>query len=140
MAVALDPRGIAWVCAGGGSLFGLDVRSPARPRHIALLAMSGCAASVSAGTRVYVAGNGAEVDTAVPQNLGLYQFAQPQPGQVLPDRYSDQAPVAHVAEPIEPLKARVLGGLEPAREVNPGIGRAFRREKPVVSAGSSRKQ
>jgi len=136
-AVSFDPRGIAWVCADNGALYGVDVRSPARPRPIAMLAVVGCAAATVAGNHVYVAGNDAAFDAAVPQNLGLYQTFQSQPGQILPDRYFDPPPVSQVSEPAEPLKARVLNGRESERETHSGAGRPFRRDRPPAGAGKS---
>src|SRR5262249_28747120 len=55
VAVTVDPRGIVWVCAGDGALYGLDVRNVLRPRHVAMLGIGGCAATNVAGSRLYVA-------------------------------------------------------------------------------------
>jgi hypothetical protein len=102
LSVSLDPRGIAWLCTPkDGRVYGLDVRAPLQPRHIAEFttevgAYLAQAAAVSNGLLI-VAGNDAAFDVSVPQNVGLYDFRQTFPGAVLPDRLNDEPPVSHAA-------------------------------------------
>ena len=150
LSVSLDSRGIAWVCsAKEGRVYGLDVRDPGHPRHISEVATGmGVLDYISTAARVwngrlYVAGNDAAFDVNAPQNVGLYEVRQPRPGQVLPDRYTDHAPVAQDENrPREPLKARILHGNE-TPEDSAGkrlYPRAFRADRPTGDRSRWRRQ
>jgi len=144
LGVTYDPRGIVWTATGKeGRVYGIDVRNPRAPRHVAELetgagvTVYSAAGTAVAGNHLYIAGNDADFEIAAPQNVGLYGFAQPSPGSIQPDRYDDKAPVGDAPAPPEnePLKSRVLNGREPVQ--NQGApahaGRSFRREKPINS-------
>lgn len=141
LAVSVESRGIAWLCTPkNGRVYGLDVREPKRPRHIAEVVTQGWGSPYAANTfvwngRLFVAGNDAAFDVTTPQNVGLYEVAQPAPGQVIPDRYYDLPPVTRQEnEPSESLKARFLNGRE---ETDDSLSadrqhrRAFRANRPV---------
>jgi hypothetical protein len=115
VSVTLDARGIAWLCTEkDGRVYGLDVRSPRQPRHVAeLVTQTGAypaANTALAKGVVIVAGNDAAFDTSSAQNVGLYEVEQPLPGQVLPDRFNDVPPLAAGPSPALtlPWKARAL--------------------------------
>lgn len=141
LSVTLDDRGMAWLTTSReGRVVGVDVRSPEAPRPIAMANTSrgytllDAVAAVAVDNRLIIAGNDAAFDVAWPQNLGLYQVPQTQPGQVLPDRYSDLPPVTQNAQP-EPLpwKARYLSGDHGLRETETKGARPFRAERPAAT-------
>jgi hypothetical protein len=135
LAVSFDSRGVAWLCTPKeGRVYGLDIRQPDRPRHIAEAVIGGCANTFVSNGSLFVAGNGAALDVSTPQNVGLYEVPQSAPGQVLPDRYGDLAPVAQTANPAtEPLKFRVLHGKEGTDDSGAAArqhGRPYRAKRP----------
>ena len=145
LAVSLDSRGIAWVSSGKeGRVYGLDVRVPGRPRHVAEVTTGAgvtvysAAATAELNGRLYVAGNDAAFDVVTPQNVGLWEIPQSAPWQVLPDRSNDTPPVAQSEPPLsESLKSRVLHGREDNEQsaVDRRIRRTFRAPRPVGEAG-----
>ena len=140
-AISYDSRGIVWVYAqlhGDGlsypsQVYGFDVRAPDRPRHIAQLVAGGANTTVL-DDRLFVAGSPAAFDVTTPQNLGLYEVPQTSPGLVLPDRYSDLAPVAQsVKTPVDSFKAQMLKGGDRTSEPPPAVGqRPYRAEHPYA--------
>ena len=139
LAVSLDSRGIAWLCTSkDGRVYGLDTRQPDRPRHIAevtTLVVEGSDANTFVWNGdLFVAGNDAAFDMNTPQNVGLYEVTEPAPGQVLPDRYGELAPVAQTASPAtEPLKSRVLHGryvMDGSNAAGRQHGRPYRANRP----------
>jgi hypothetical protein len=135
LAVSFDSRGVAWLCTPKeGRVYGLDIRQPDRPRHIAEAVIGGCANTFVSNGSLFVAGNDAALDVSTPQNVGLYEVPQSAPGQVLPDRYGDLAPVAQTANPAtEPLKFRVLHGKEGTDDSGAAArqhGRPYRAKRP----------
>jgi hypothetical protein len=147
LAVSIESRGISWLCtAKDGRVYGLDVRDPMHPRHIAEMT-TGMGEYISANTYawnnlLFVAGNDAAFDVATPQNVGLYDVPQTAPGQVLPDRYNDLAPVAQQKRPVtEPLKSRYLNkrdGLYEPAGVKRKHQRAFRASRPAGGSSKSK--
>jgi len=154
LTLSFDARGMVWVCSPReGRVYGLDVREPRHPRHVAQVITSegyldyaASAAEVWDG-RLYVAGNNAGFDVTAPQNIGLYGAPQTLPGQILPDRLGESVPtsagpasVLHVeTDSSEPMKSGVLNGREPKpameQETQPGQQRSrpsrpYRSERP----------
>jgi hypothetical protein len=98
LAVSLDPRGIAWVCTSkDGRVYGIDIRNPNRPRHIAEfttdLGSNPVENAPVAGGVLFAAGNDAAFEVTTPQNVGLYLVDQSAPGEVLPDRLNAPPPL-----------------------------------------------
>lgn len=141
LSVTLDDRGIAWLATSReGRVVGVDVRFPEAPRPIAVAntssgyTMLDAVAAVAVDNRLIIAGNDAAFDVARPQNLGLYQVPQTQPGQVLPDRYNDLPPVTQRVRPGPlPWKARYLSGDHRLREADTTGERPFRAERPAAT-------
>ena len=145
LALSFDPQGIVWVCSDkDGRIYGLDVRQPAFPRHVAeIVTQSGAAHTRVDGTYLYVAGNDAALDIRSPQNVGLYNVDQSAPGQVLPDRYSATAPVSQsLPGSGESLKSRILHGRENKGDsvIDREHPRAFRSLQPRNEPRNQRKQ
>ncbi|MBN9660668.1 MAG: hypothetical protein J0H49_20930 [Acidobacteria bacterium] len=139
LSVTLDDRGMAWLTTSReGRVVGVDIRRPEAPRPIAVANTSAgvtimeAMAAVAVDGRLIISGNDAAFDVARPQNLGLYQVPQTQPGEVLPDRFFDLPPVTQSAQP-EPLpwKARHLNGDQRLREIETMGARPFRAEGPA---------
>lgn len=143
LAVSYDQRGIVWISTGReGRVFGLDVRDPGNPRHIAqvvtgagVLVYSASAAEAWNG-RLFVAGNNAGFEATAPQNVGLFGAAQPTPAQVLPSRLNEprqaSAEAQAKAASREPLKSRELNRRAPAGpdSSDPRDPRPYRQERP----------
>jgi hypothetical protein len=116
LAVSLDPRGIAWVCTSkDGRVYGIDIRNPNRPRHIAEfttdLGSNPVENAPVAGGVLFAAGNDAAFEVTTPQNVGLYLVDQSAPGEVLPDRLNAPPPLLramarHAAKPKEHMVHR----------------------------------
>jgi hypothetical protein len=69
----------------------------------------GCENTAVRNGLLIVAGNDAALDTSTSQNVGLYEVQQPEPWQVLPDRFNAAPPLAAVRiDRAEPVKARAL--------------------------------
>ncbi|MGJ5820197.1 LVIVD repeat-containing protein [Paludibaculum fermentans] len=139
LSVTLDERGVAWLATSReGRVVGVDVRRPEAPRPIAVANTSQgytileAMAAVAVDNRLIIAGNDAAFDVARPQNLGLYQVPQTQPGEVLPDRFGDLPPVTQSMRPGPlPWKARYLNGDQRLRETETTGARPFRAERPA---------